>query len=181
MVLINFFFPQSSTKMMIYCTVITIMLYTRQKVCPVSCLIRWPTCFGGTSSPRPLSSWTQCWWLWGKSMTRSPSCMSSIMPPCSTSGGGRSCSSLEECVSDVSSVLCPDCLTSLYSQDWQFSLNDDHCNDITIASLLCKLFTCLYVQVARVCLFVGCLASQQHASVSQERICSDNLCAATLR
>ena len=26
-----------------------------------------------------------------------------------------------------------------------------------------------------VCLFVGCLTSQQHASVSQGRICSDNL------
>ena len=25
-----------------------------------------------------------------------------------------------------------------------------------------------------VCLFIGCLTSQQHASVSQERICSDN-------
>ena len=27
---------------------------------------------------------------------------------------------------------------------------------------------------AAVCLFVGCLTSQQHASVSQGRICSDN-------
>ena len=26
-----------------------------------------------------------------------------------------------------------------------------------------------------VCLFVGCLSSQQHASVSQGRICTDNL------
>ena len=32
-----------------------------------------------------------------------------------------------------------------------------------------------------VCLLVGCLTSQQHASVSQGRICSDNLRAATLR
>ena len=30
--------------------------------------------------------------------------------------------------------------------------------------------SCLY----RVCLFAGCLTSQQHASVSQGRICSDN-------
>ena len=30
-------------------------------------------------------------------------------------------------------------------------------------------------------LFVGCLTSQQHASISQGRICTDNLCAATLR
>ena len=29
--------------------------------------------------------------------------------------------------------------------------------------------------VGIVCLFVGCLTSQQHASVSQGRICSDNL------
>ena len=29
--------------------------------------------------------------------------------------------------------------------------------------------------VVQVCLFVGCLTSQQHASVSQGRICSDNL------
>ena len=33
-------------------------------------------------------------------------------------------------------------------------------------------FLVLYVQ--RVCLLVGCLTSQQHASVSQGRICSDN-------
>ena len=26
----------------------------------------------------------------------------------------------------------------------------------------------------RICMFVGCLMSQQHASVSQGRICSDN-------
>ena len=32
-----------------------------------------------------------------------------------------------------------------------------------------------------VCLFVSCLTSQQHASVSQGRICSDNFRAATLR
>ena len=31
------------------------------------------------------------------------------------------------------------------------------------------------------CLFVGCLTSQQHASVSQGRICSDSCSAATLR
>ena len=32
------------------------------------------------------------------------------------------------------------------------------------------------------CLLVaGCVTSQQHASISQGRICSDNLCAATLR
>ena len=35
--------------------------------------------------------------------------------------------------------------------------------------------------VGIVCLFVCCLTSQQHASVSQGRICSDNLGAATLR
>ena len=29
-------------------------------------------------------------------------------------------------------------------------------------------------EIAGVCLFVGCLTSQQHASVSQGRICSDN-------
>ena len=29
-------------------------------------------------------------------------------------------------------------------------------------------------EMATVCLFVGCLTSQQHASVSQGRICSDN-------
>ena len=34
---------------------------------------------------------------------------------------------------------------------------------------------------ALVCLLVGCLTSQQHASVSQGRICSENLHAATLR
>ena len=33
----------------------------------------------------------------------------------------------------------------------------------------------------RICMLVGCLMSQQHASVSQGWICSDNLCAATLR
>ena len=32
-----------------------------------------------------------------------------------------------------------------------------------------------------VCLFVGCLTSQQHASVSQGWICSDNARTATLR
>ena len=31
------------------------------------------------------------------------------------------------------------------------------------------------------CLLVACLTSQQHASVSQGRICSDNFRAATLR
>ena len=30
------------------------------------------------------------------------------------------------------------------------------------------------VHEARVCLLVGCLTSQQHASVSQGRICTDN-------
>ena len=32
----------------------------------------------------------------------------------------------------------------------------------------------LEITVEFVCLFVGCLTSQQHASVSQGRICSDN-------
>ena len=30
-------------------------------------------------------------------------------------------------------------------------------------------------EIGRVCLLVGCLTSQQHASVSQGRICSDNI------
>ena len=34
---------------------------------------------------------------------------------------------------------------------------------------------------AGVCLLVGCLSSQQHYSVSQGRVCTDNLRAATLR
>ena len=33
---------------------------------------------------------------------------------------------------------------------------------------------CAYVHTFHVCLLVGCLTSQQHASVSEGRICSDN-------
>ena len=46
---------------------------------------------------------------------------------------------------------------------------------VTVVSWL--LHVCLSVaarQIADVCLFVGCLTSQQHASVSKGRICSDN-------
>ena len=40
----------------------------------------------------------------------------------------------------------------------------------------------VYVTSRTVCLMVDCLTPQQHASVSQGRICSDHLvCAATLR
>ena len=39
----------------------------------------------------------------------------------------------------------------------------------------------LHRSLGTVGLFVDCLTSQQHASVSQGRICADNLRAATLR
>ena len=41
------------------------------------------------------------------------------------------------------------------------------------AELSCHLTQSRYIIII-VCLFVGCLTSQQHASVSQGRICSDN-------
>ena len=50
------------------------------------------------------------------------------------------------------------------------------------ASLICNFYINFYINMAANknrlgrygCLFVGCLTSQQHASVSQGRICSDN-------
>lgn len=60
---------------------------------------RWRMFCGGIFSPKPLSSWTQFWWLWERKMRRWHFCMSFITPVCSTYGGGRLCSFLVECVS----------------------------------------------------------------------------------
>ena len=43
---------------------------------------------------------------------------------------------------------------------WQMAQSEESCPSVMDAAI--------------VCLFVGCLTSQQHASVSQGRICSDN-------
>ena len=60
---------------------------------------RWRMFCGGIFSPKPLSSWTQFWWLWERKMRRWHFFMSFITPVCSTYGGGRLCSFLVECVS----------------------------------------------------------------------------------
>ena len=43
--------------------------------------------YGGTISPRLLSSWTLFSSFWERRTTRFPFCMCTIMPPCSQSGG----------------------------------------------------------------------------------------------
>ena len=44
---------------------------------------------------------------------------------------------------------------------------------VCVACMCMCVSVCMHVYVCA-CLFVGCLTSQQHASVSQGRICSDN-------
>ena len=56
------------------------------------------------------------------------------------------------------------CRTEIEAADPTFHLTQSQYTDTGPTSLLSSV----------VCLFVGCLSSQQHASVSQGRICSDN-------
>jgi len=61
-------------------------------------------CYGGTSSQRPLSWWTRCWWCFVRNHHRSRSYMCSTTPRCWTSGGGWWLSYPVVCVSVLDSM-----------------------------------------------------------------------------
>ena len=48
------------------------------------------------------------------------------------------------------------------------------CSGVTTRTYHCReIIQCAEIVIVKICLLVGCLTSQQHANVSQGRICSD--------
>ena len=72
----------------------------------------------------------------------------------------------------LSHVICTNFL--FWDLIMHYALGIMHVLDIFTFVLVQRSLACLTWKSARVCLFVGCLTSQQQASVSQGRICLDN-------